>query len=226
VHSPEFAFEHVASNVQAAIGRLGIAYPVVQDNDFATWKEYGNTGWPTEYLIDQDGQVRATHTGEGGYAGMELAIDELLGVAATGLAEVPDLTPADDQTAESYLGYAQLDTSRYVGRPVVRNRVAAYPVRKVVPVDDLAYSGYWQIGSQAAVAGKGAGLALHFKGKAVYLVAAGNGRITVSLRGQPTKTIRVRADELYTLESLPDDRTGLLRLAFTPGVQAYDFTFG
>ena len=41
VHSPEFAFEHVAANVSAAIRRLGIDYPVVQDNEFATWKAYG-----------------------------------------------------------------------------------------------------------------------------------------------------------------------------------------
>ncbi len=40
VHTPEFAFEHVASNVGAAIKRLGIHYPVVQDNDYATWNAY------------------------------------------------------------------------------------------------------------------------------------------------------------------------------------------
>ena len=95
-----------------------------------------------------------------------------------------------------------------------------------MPLDDLAYSGYWQIGSQAAVAGLRAGLALHFQAKDVYLVAAGTGRITVSLKGQATKTIHVHADELYTLESFTDNRTGVLRLSFTPGIQVYDFTFG
>jgi thiol-disulfide isomerase/thioredoxin len=226
VHSPEFAFEHVASNVQDAIRRLGIKYPVVQDNAFATWTEYGNTGWPTDYLIDQDGQIRATQTGEGGYLEMQQAIEQLLGVATTGVASTPDLTPLDDRTTESYLGYGQLDTSRYVGRPIVRNQLVAYPARKDVPLDDLAYSGYWQIGSEAAVAGTNAVLTLHFQGESVYLVAAGTGRITVSLKGRPVKTIRVHEDELYTLESFPEDRTGVLRLAFTPGVQAYDFTFG
>ena len=33
VHTPEFAFEHDAGNVANAIKRLGIRYPVVQDND-------------------------------------------------------------------------------------------------------------------------------------------------------------------------------------------------
>ena len=53
VHTPEFAFEHVTSNVQAAVKRLGIAYPVMQDNDYKTWDNYANQYWPAEYLIDK-----------------------------------------------------------------------------------------------------------------------------------------------------------------------------
>ena len=48
VHTPEFAFEHVASNVDDAVERLGIKYPVVQDNDFGTWDDYSNQYWPAE----------------------------------------------------------------------------------------------------------------------------------------------------------------------------------
>ncbi len=93
VHSPEFAFEHVASNVKAAIKRLGIKYPVVQDNNFATWNAYGNEYWPADYLIDQQGRIRAYSTGEGGYSEMEQNIAELLGVASVTAPAVPDLTP-------------------------------------------------------------------------------------------------------------------------------------
>ena len=35
IHTPEFPFERSASNVQAALKRHGITYPVAQDNDFA-----------------------------------------------------------------------------------------------------------------------------------------------------------------------------------------------
>ena len=35
VHTPEFPFERSASNVQAALKRHGITYPVAQDNDVA-----------------------------------------------------------------------------------------------------------------------------------------------------------------------------------------------
>ena len=125
VHSPEFAFEHVASNVQAAIKRLGIAYPVVQDNNFATWNAYGNEYWPADYLIDQQGRIRAYSTGEGGYSEMEQNIAELLGVSNVTAPSVPDLTPVGDQTPESYLGYTRLDPTRYVGAQLRRESLRA-----------------------------------------------------------------------------------------------------
>ncbi len=65
VHAPEFPFEKEASNVEDAIADNGIEYPVVQDNDLATWTAWGNQYWPAKYLIDADGQVRYTHFGEG-----------------------------------------------------------------------------------------------------------------------------------------------------------------
>ena len=37
IHTPEFPFEHSANNVQAALKRHGITYPVAQDNKSATW---------------------------------------------------------------------------------------------------------------------------------------------------------------------------------------------
>ena len=58
VETPEFAFEHVASNVANAISQFGIRYPVVQDNEMGTWDAYGNEDWPADYLIDARGQVR------------------------------------------------------------------------------------------------------------------------------------------------------------------------
>src|SRR3954470_4248430 len=80
VHTPEFAFEHVTANVRAAVERLGIEYPVVQDNRYRTWDAYGNQYWPAEFLIDRNGIVRHIHYGEGSYDESEHAIRTLLGV--------------------------------------------------------------------------------------------------------------------------------------------------
>ena len=98
----------------AAIKRLGIRYPVVQDNNFATWTNYANEYWPADYLIDQQGRIRAYFTGEGDYGEIESDIQQLLGVSAP-MTAVPDLTPTGDRRAETYLGYLRLDPTRYVG---------------------------------------------------------------------------------------------------------------
>ena len=78
VHSPEFFWEKSASGVTAAVKKLGILYPVVQDNDFAIWKRYAVRAWPTRVLVDRQGVVRFQHIGEGAYDETEALIRQLL----------------------------------------------------------------------------------------------------------------------------------------------------
>lgn len=78
VHSPEFPFERDLGQVNAAVRRLGITYPVVIDNDFAIWKAFRNTYWPAFYFIDSQGRIRRSHVGEGAYDTSERTIQELL----------------------------------------------------------------------------------------------------------------------------------------------------
>ncbi|AET93971.1 Redoxin domain protein (plasmid) [Burkholderia sp. YI23] len=78
VHTPEFPFEEDTNNVKRAVERFGIAYPVAQDNGYATWAAYGNQRWPSRYLIDRQGRVVHTQAGEGGDAQTEAAIEALL----------------------------------------------------------------------------------------------------------------------------------------------------
>jgi len=81
VETPEFAFEHEASNVKDAIAQFGLRYPVVQDNEMGTWNAYGNEYWPADYLIDAKGDVRYATAGEGDYSQTETAIRGLLAEA-------------------------------------------------------------------------------------------------------------------------------------------------
>jgi peroxiredoxin len=81
VHTPEFPFEKSAANVQSALKRHGITYPVAQDNDYATWKTYGNRYWPAQYIIDRSGRIVFTHAGEGEYDTIERTVQKLLGAA-------------------------------------------------------------------------------------------------------------------------------------------------
>lgn len=82
VHTPEFPFERSASNVQAALKRHGIAYPVAQDNNSKTWNAYRNQYWPAQYIIDQSGKIVFRHAGEGSYDQIERTVAKLLNVAS------------------------------------------------------------------------------------------------------------------------------------------------
>ncbi len=223
VHTPEFAFEHVSSNVAAAVKRLGIPYPVVQDNRYRTWDAYSNQYWPAEYLIDRTGGVRHVHFGEGSYGETEDAIRTLLGVSG-GMTHVADSTPTEFTTPESYLGYNRLD--RYAGSPIAKGRFASYTLPRRLPQNDLAYGGRWLVEGERIVAGPGARLRLHFRAKNIYLVLGGRGRVDVSIAGKAAPSVTVDSYRLYTLRSSNELAGALLDLRFTPGVQAYAFTFG
>ena len=107
-----------------------------------------------------------------------------------------------------------------------QDRPAAYTAPLSIPRDSFAYTGDWRVGSERIVAGKNAGLHLHFHAKDVYLVLGGHGRVGVRFAGSRAKDVAVTSYRLYTLRSSSRLDDGLLQLRFTPGVQAYAFTFG
>jgi cytochrome c biogenesis protein CcdA/thiol-disulfide isomerase/thioredoxin len=229
VHSPEFAFERVADNVEDAVASLGIEYPVALDNDFATWKAYDNQYWPAKYLIDRDGRVRYYHFGEGEYAQTEEHIRTLL--AERGGRLPPRATPMGDATPralitpELYLGYHR--ATRFVGSAMLApDRASRYELPDSLPESSFAYGGRWRVEAERAVAaGHDASLRLRFRASKVHLVLGGRGRVEVDFRRQ-RRTIRVTRDRLYTLLTLPRVSDGVLALRFTRGVEAYAFTFG
>jgi cytochrome c biogenesis protein CcdA/thiol-disulfide isomerase/thioredoxin len=229
VSTPEFAFEHVVSNVRSAAGNLGIHYPVAIDNNYGTWDAYNNEYWPAEYLIDQTGQVRAYDFGEGGYSTMESNIRTLL--TANGVTTLPartdvaDKTPTAETTPESYVGYEEEQYA--VGTTIVHNKATLYNAPTTVPLNNFAFNGTWTDYSQEATSGADASIDLHFVANDVYLVMGGTGTASVSFEGRPLTTVNVSGvPRLYTLFSGSALQTGQLDLDFSPGVQAYDFTFG
>jgi cytochrome c biogenesis protein CcdA/thiol-disulfide isomerase/thioredoxin len=228
VHTPEFAFEHVPSNVRGAVHRLGVTYPVALDNDYKTWNAFHNQYWPAKYLIDRRGRLRYVHFGEGEYDTTEARIRTLLGESGGMLPvanKLSDPTPTGLTTPESYLGYKRL--ARFSDRTITPDRFAAYhfPTREL-QLNELSYSGHWRVNPEDIVAGPGARLRLSFTARNVHLVLGGHGSVRVLVDGKPVRTVRVEGSRLYTLFEAPSMRNGLLELRFTPGVRGYAFTFG
>ncbi len=230
VSAPEFAFEHVVSNVENAASSLGIDYPVAVDDNLATWDAYNNEYWPADYLIDPTGVVRAYNFGEGGYGTMESNIRMLL--SANGVTnlpprtDVPDKTPTSDAiTPESYVGYDRL--SNAVGTSVVPDKATVYHAPSTIPSNSLAFGGTWTVHNEEATAGSDATLGLQFTADDVYLVMSGQGTVGVSYNGRHLSTVTIAGiPKLYTLFSGSALQTGVLKLSVSPGVEAYDFTFG
>jgi len=146
VHTPEFAFEHVTSNVRSAVQRLGIRYPVVQDNRFKTWDNYANQYLPAEYLIDRTGHVRHTHFGEGEYPQTEALIRRLLAASGKHAKQLPDVTPTEAMTPETYLGYARI--GNYTGSRIVPDKPARYTFTSSLFANAFSYDGTWRVGKR------------------------------------------------------------------------------
>jgi cytochrome c biogenesis protein CcdA/thiol-disulfide isomerase/thioredoxin len=228
VHTPEYAFEHVPSNVEAGVRRLGLTFPVALDNSYDTWNAYDNQSWPAAYLIDATGQIRHVSIGEGDYPQEEQLIRQLLSAAHPGIAlpkatDVPDTTPDDaDQSPETYLGAER--EQGYAGDDSYATGQFTAP--GALATNSFALAGAWTIGQQSITAGKGAGITLAYHASYVYLDVGGTGTLTVSADG-PSKVIRVSgAPDIYTVATEQPASNGTVTIKLSPGLQAYSFTFG
>src|SRR5215218_6413793 len=220
VHSPEFPFEKDADNVRAAIRQNHLTYPVVQDNDLATWDAWGNQYWPADYLVDAQGNVRHAHFGEGDYDETERAIRTLLEEAGH-----RDLGPGARATGQS-ASAAAITPEIYLGALRARGWVNGliHPGNHdygappgALGVNRFAYAGHWGITDEDATSGIGAEIDLEFNARRVFLVLGSPDRarrIQVLLDGRPIPAklagadvrrgrVTVQAQRLYRLLDLP-----------------------
>jgi cytochrome c biogenesis protein CcdA/thiol-disulfide isomerase/thioredoxin len=232
VHTPEFGFEHVVSNVRAESKKLGVDYPVAVDDNYGTWDAYNNEYWPADYLIDANGVVRHDEFGEGDYSLTENLIRTLLVDAHPGLklpprTDIPNLTPTQITNPESYVGYERVQYLQNTSAPT-QNQAVTYKFPASLAADYFALSGVWNDHAQEATAGSNAKLELSYQDQDIYLVMGGSGTVRVSTgNGTAPKTFEVSGvPRLYTLFHSKSTSVGTLQMKVSPGVQVYDFTFG
>ncbi|PRY18527.1 NHL domain-containing thioredoxin family protein [Kineococcus rhizosphaerae] len=78
VHSPKFAHEAEPATLDAAVDRYGVHHPVLDDPELATWQAYAARAWPTLVVIDPQGYVVASMSGEGHAHGLDVLVSELV----------------------------------------------------------------------------------------------------------------------------------------------------
>lgn len=240
VHSPEFDFEKVVSNVRSAVQRLGVTWPVAVDSEMTTWNAYSNQYWPAEYLIDQQGRVAYANFGEGNYDATDSAVAALLGVqqgAGPSSTAVPkNITP------ELYAGSerGQLADGEGYGTP---GRPASYPDHGP-PHDQNAIqiTGTWIDQGQYIVSDGPGHVRLNFTADSLYVVVGSTGGslpVRVELDGnavppsvagpslgEPSSGFTVSRQDLYELLRGVNAGPHLIDLTVPAGLQLYAFTFG
>lgn len=78
IHSAKFENEKEVENIRQAILRYDIEHPVLVDTDFQVWQQYAVRAWPTLMVIDPEGYVIGSVSGEGNREVLDRLIGELL----------------------------------------------------------------------------------------------------------------------------------------------------
>ena len=121
IHAPEFEFEKDYDNVAEAIADYNIGWPVAQDNNMTTWRNFENRYWPAKYLFNSRGEQIYRHFGEGAYGETEERIRNALVEAGADLSDDPLDLPEDQardaafQSASGLLGRAAVTPELYAG---------------------------------------------------------------------------------------------------------------
>jgi thiol-disulfide isomerase/thioredoxin len=255
VHTPEFDFEKQLPNVQRAVQKFGVTYPIALDSNRAIWDAFHNEYWPAHYFIDAKGKVRFEHFGEGNYDQSEHWIQELLqersakpmpasavGVHGQGIEAAADEN--DVRSPETYIGYARAEHFRSPGG-IRQDAEKAYTAPVQPALNQWGLDGKWVDHEQAAVLKSvGGKIVFHFHARDLHLVLGPTAdgkpvRFRVTVDGQaPGENHGVDTDaegngvvtdhRLYQLvrqKGVVTDRIFMIEFE-DPGVQAFSFTFG
>jgi thiol-disulfide isomerase/thioredoxin len=78
VHSPKFEHEADPAALAAAVERYAVHHPVLDDPELVTWQAYTARAWPTLVVIDPEGYIVASMSGEGHVHGLSVLVEELI----------------------------------------------------------------------------------------------------------------------------------------------------
>lgn len=255
VHTPEFDFEKQLPNVQKAVQKFGITYPVALDSNGAIWNAFNNEYWPAHYFIDAKGKVRYEHFGEGNYDQSERWIQELLkeanakpmpasSVSVQGQGDQAAADASDMHSPETYIGYARAE---HFASPsgIKRDAEQLYTEPAAPRLNQWGLVGKWVDHQQVAVLQSAGGkIIFHFHARDLHLVLGPGAdgkpvRFRVTIDGQaPGQNHGVDTDAQgngvvtgYRLYQLVRQKGAITDHIFTiefedSEVQAFSFTFG
>src|SRR3989338_168079 len=252
VHSPEFEFEKDVKNVQMAVEKYGIKYPVVLDNEWQTWKAFENRYWPRKYIADHEGYIRYDHIGEGSYQETEKVIQQLLEERADNLGlnidssvplvELEEFQHTTLRTPELYFGYEFTSGRNQLGNPegFKPESDVAYTIPDNIQQHYFYLDGTWKNleGSMKLVSDSGR-IKLSYFAKEVNIVTSHKGDLTILLDGNKIPQDYAGKDveldgklyasepKLYNVVNSDNAESHTLEIIVnSPEFEIYTFTFG
>ena len=252
IHSPEFEFEKDPKNVQDAIEKFEITYPVVMDNKMETWKAFENNYWPRKYIADHTGNLRYDHIGEGAYQETEKIIQQLLderaqalGIQTTSnkeLVSIEEFEHTPFRTPELYFGYkfAQYRNNLGSSEGFQPDRIVTYAEPQKIELNKFYPIGEWKNYSDNMELTKNNGsIKMFFEAKEVNIVTNNIGELDISLNGLPLDEKNIGRDissngklfvkdpGMYNIIDSEISISGVLEINVKgKGFQAFTFTFG
>jgi thiol-disulfide isomerase/thioredoxin len=252
IHSPEFEFEKDPKNVEMAIGKYGIKYPVVLDNDMKTWKAFENNYWPRKYIADHEGYIRYDHIGEGDYQETEKIIQQLLeerstslGIEMTSNAPLVDIEEFEHtmfRTPELYFGYKFAQNRNQLGSEegFQPGKTISYSEPDNIDLHKFYLTGDWKNydDSMELISETGT-IKLLYNAKEVNIVTENDAELKIFLDGDPipaeyagkditsVNTLQVTEAGLYNIIDSESSASHVMEIKVTgKGFQIFTFTFG
>jgi thiol-disulfide isomerase/thioredoxin len=255
VHSPEFEFEKEPGNLEKAVARFKLTYPIIADNEYEIWNSLANRYWPAKYIFDSKGILRASHFGEGEYQEFEAFIQKLL-LERDSIASLPELSALVRETDKPGAVCYRPTPETYIG--FFRNKLANAekyephkPMKFTLPAkltpDELYLEGEWKVEREYAnpTGNTDASLVISYEAKEANLVIKPHGgeefKVLVEQDGKPVakedrgaditeengKTyLFVKEPRMYNI--INNSKFGRFKLTLSsksPSFAAYAYTF-
>ena len=252
IHSPEFEFEKEPENVQMAIAKHGINYPVVLDNEMETWKAFDNRYWPRKYIADHEGYIRYDHIGEGGYKETEKIIQQLLqerskslgiqSISAESLVEIKEFEHTMFRTPELYFGYKFAENRNQLGsiEGFQPEKTVTYLEQENIDLHKFYLFGNWfnHQDSMELISDEGT-IKLLYNAKEVNIVTDKEAELEIFLDGEPLSenysgrdissgnTLKVSEPDMYNIINSDTSSSHIMEIKIKgKGFQIFTFTFG
>jgi len=252
IHSPEFEFEKDKENVELALAKHGITYPVVMDNDWETWKAFENRYWPRKYIADHEGYIRYDHIGEGAYKETEKVIQHLLKersaslgmqmASAETLVDIEEFEHTNFRSPELYFGYKFAQGRNQLGSAegFNQNKITTYSEPDSVQLHKFYPVGDWlNLEDSMRLESDSGSIKVQYTAKQVNIVTANSAELEIFLDGLPLNEkyagldidsgnkITVTEADLYNIISSENSSTHELEIKINQkGFEIFTFTFG